>query len=276
MTSEQRPSFVHSLLAGGIAGTSVDLLFFPIDTVKTRLQASQGFRAAGGFSGVYKGVGSVVIGSAPGAAAFFSTYETMKKTFPFSESLAPVKHMISASVAEVAACLIRVPTEVVKTRTQTSTYGALGGSSFAAAKLVLTNEGLRGFYRGFGITVMREIPFTSLQFPLYELLKLQLSRKLNRKPLYAHEAAVCGSIAGGIAAASTTPLDVLKTRVMLDTRDTSKEKLPSLPSRLRAIYVIEGPKALFAGVVPRTLWISAGGAVFLGVYEWAVHGLMGM
>jgi len=44
----------------------VDLLFFPIDTIKTRLQSSQGFRAAGGFSGVYKGVGSVVIGSAPG------------------------------------------------------------------------------------------------------------------------------------------------------------------------------------------------------------------
>jgi len=37
----------------------------------------------------------------------------------------------------------------------------------------------------------------------------------------------------------------------------------------------EGVKALFAGVVPRTMWISAGGAVFLGVYEWAVHGLMG-
>lgn len=34
-------------------------------------------------------------------------------------------------------------------------------------------------------------------------------------------------------------------------------------------------KALFAGVVPRTLWISAGGAVFLGAYEWAVHGLIG-
>ncbi|KAF8962999.1 mitochondrial carrier domain-containing protein [Flammula alnicola] len=292
MSSDKRPTFVQSLLAGGVAGTSVDLLFFPIDTIKTRLQSLQGFRVAGGFSGIYKGVGSVVVGSAPGAAAFFSTYETMKKTLPLSEGLAPVKHMISASVAEVAACLIRVPTEVIKTRMQTSTYGALGGSSWAAARLVLANDGFWGFYRGFGITVMREIPFTSLQFPLYELLKLQLSYKLNRKPLYAHEAAACGSIAGGVAAALTTPLDVLKTRVMLDTRvniqitspphpcpklqDPSKEKLPSLPSRLRTIYITEGPKALFAGVVPRTLWISAGGAVFLGVYEWAVHGLMGI
>ncbi|GLB38762.1 putative mitochondrial carrier (TC 2.A.29) family protein [Lyophyllum shimeji] len=273
-SGDARPTFVQSLVAGGAAGTAVDLLFFPIDTIKTRLQAAQGFTRAGGFSGIYKGVGSVVVGSAPGAAVFFSTYETMKKVSPLPSHLQPVNHMLSASIAEVAACLIRVPTEVIKTRTQTMTYGALGKSSLAAARQVLANDGWRGFYRGFRSTVMREIPFTSLQFPLYELLKAQLSRKLQRKPLYAHEAAICGSIAGGTAAALTTPLDVLKTRVMLDLRDPTKEKLPSLRSRLRSIYVNEGVRALFAGVVPRTLWISAGGAVFLGVYEWAVHGLM--
>jgi hypothetical protein len=72
--------------------------------------------------------------------------------------------------------------------------------------------------RPFLIPCLKQIPFTSIQFPLYESFKAHLSRRLNRKPLYAREAAVCGSIAGGIAAAVTTPLDVLKTRVMLDLR----------------------------------------------------------
>jgi solute carrier family 25 S-adenosylmethionine transporter 26 len=36
---------------------------------------------------------------------------------------------------------------------------------------------------------------------------------------------------------------------------------------MRSIYTVEGPKALFRGIVPRVLWISGGGAVFLGVYE---------
>jgi solute carrier family 25 S-adenosylmethionine transporter 26 len=58
------------------------------------------------------------------------------------------------------------------------------------------------------------------------------------------------------------------------TQDPSKQQVPSLPTRFRQIYVQEGAKALFAGIVPRTMWISAGGAVFLGVYEWAVHGFM--
>lgn len=52
--------------------------------------------------------------------------------------------------------MVRVPTEVIKTRTQTSSYGVAHASSLAAAKLVLQNEGIKGFYRGFGITVMRE------------------------------------------------------------------------------------------------------------------------
>jgi len=267
------PTFLQSLVAGGLAGTSVDLLFFPIDTVKTRLQSAQGFAKAGGFRGIYKGVGSVIVGSAPGAAVFFVTYDTLKQTLPTPPHLAPVNHMLSASVGEVVACLIRVPTEVIKTRTQTSTYGPLVTSSWASAKQVLKTDGFAGFYRGFFTTIIREIPFTSIQFPLYEFLKHRLSRALRGRQLYAYEAAMCGSAAGAVAAAVTTPLDVLKTRVMLDLRNPSIEKLPSLLTRFKNIYASEGIKALFAGVVPRTLWISAGGAVFLGVYEQAVQTL---
>lgn len=58
--------------AGGLAGTAVDLLFFPIDTIKTRLQSAQGFARAGGFKGVYNGLGSVVVGSAPGGTCILS------------------------------------------------------------------------------------------------------------------------------------------------------------------------------------------------------------
>ncbi|KAF9242672.1 mitochondrial carrier domain-containing protein [Melanogaster broomeanus] len=282
MAAERKPTFAQSLIAGGAA-----------DTVKTRLQSAQGFLKAGGFRGIYKGVGSVVVGSAPGAAIFFSTYEMAKQSLPLHGQLAPLNHMISASIGEIAACLVRVPTEVIKTRTQTSSYGSAATTSVAAAKIVLRHEGIKGFYRGFGTTIMREIPFTSLQFPLYELLKLRLSLALGARPLRAPEAAICGSIAGGVAAALTTPLDVLKTRVMLDMRVCTRpsvpsshidpsfpniqneSQIPSLLARFQQIRTNEGPRALFAGVVPRTLWISAGGAVFLGVYEWVVGGLVG-
>ncbi|KAG9005997.1 S-adenosylmethionine transporter [Tulasnella sp. JGI-2019a] len=263
------PTFAQSLLAGACAGTAVDLLFYPLDTLKTRLQSSKGFAASGGFKGVYRGVGSVIVGSAPGAAAFFVTYDTLKQSLPDPVAHpSPWNHVISASLGEVVACSVRVPVEVVKSRTQTASYG-LQASSKDAFKRVLATDGVLGLYRGFGMTIAREIPFTSIQFSLYEFLKARASIYLGRRPLKAYEAAVCGSISGGVAAAATTPLDVLKTRVMLDLRDPSQPS-PSLIARLAQIYKVEGPGALFSGVVPRTLWISAGGAVFLGVYEWAI------
>lgn len=50
---------------GGVAGLVVDMVLFPLDTLKTRLQAVQGFRQAGGFKAIYKGIGTQAIGSAP-------------------------------------------------------------------------------------------------------------------------------------------------------------------------------------------------------------------
>ena len=51
--------------AGGVAGTSVDVALYPLDTLKTRLQSAQGFSKAGGFRGIYSGLGSAALGSAP-------------------------------------------------------------------------------------------------------------------------------------------------------------------------------------------------------------------
>lgn len=68
-----------------------------------------------------------------------------------------------------AACLIRVPTEVIKTRTQTSTYGPLVTSSWASAKQVLKTDGLPGFYRGFFTTIIREVRVDQTTLPVYAI-----------------------------------------------------------------------------------------------------------
>ena len=68
MTAEDKPSFKRALLAGGAAGFAVDVSLFPIDTLKTRLQAPGGFRQAGGFSGIYRGLGAAAAGSVPVAS----------------------------------------------------------------------------------------------------------------------------------------------------------------------------------------------------------------
>ncbi|KAM9533752.1 mitochondrial S-adenosylmethionine carrier protein isoform 5-T5 [Guaruba guarouba] len=143
-----------AVLAGGVAGVCVDLILFPLDTVKTRLQSPQGFRKAGGFRGIYAGVPSTAIGSFPNAAVFFITYENVKSMLHHGSAsyLAPATHMVAASLAEVVACLIRVPSEVVKQRAQVSP----SSSTLQILSRTLYHEGIQGLYRGYKSTVLRE------------------------------------------------------------------------------------------------------------------------
>ncbi|KAG7229587.1 hypothetical protein INR49_012602, partial [Caranx melampygus] len=161
----ERREFVASLVAGGCAGMCVDLTLFPLDTIKTRLQSQQGFYKAGGFRGIYAGVPSAAVGSFPNAAAFFVTYECTKSLLGAGGALAaphaaPVTHMLAASLGEVVACLIRVPTEVVKQRTQASP----SSTTYHMLLATLKEEGVRGLYRGFGTTVLREVGFIQMFF----------------------------------------------------------------------------------------------------------------
>jgi solute carrier family 25 (mitochondrial S-adenosylmethionine transporter), member 26 len=72
-------------------------------------------------------------------------------------------------------------------------------------------------------------------------------------------------VSGAVAAGVTTPLDVLKTRVML-----SAER-ESMVGIVKGILKEHGIRPFFSGIGPRVMWISAGGAIFLGSYQWAVN-----
>ncbi|KAE9971979.1 hypothetical protein BLS_004217 [Venturia inaequalis] len=286
--------YLRSLLSGALAGTTVDLSLYPIDTLKTRLQSTAGFLPSGGFTGIYRGVGSAIVGSAPGAALFFVTYDSLKRHLTPTPAVQytadgkayfppggvakeeqwrkPLVHMASASAGEVAACAVRVPTEVIKQRAQAMQHP----TSLSALTHILYQYKTIGFmgvwkemYRGWSITIMREVPFTVIQFPLWEGLKSWRRAQKSSSEISALESALFGSVSGAVAAGVTTPLDVLKTRLML-----SREKVGAL-EMVNRIIRDSGPRAFFAGIGPRIFWISAGGSIFLGTYQWASNTLGG-
>ncbi|GAA6093149.1 S-adenosylmethionine mitochondrial carrier protein isoform X1 [Tachysurus ichikawai] len=80
------------------------------------------------------------------------------------------------------------------------------------------------------------------------------------------QAALCGAVAGGVAAFVTTPLDVAKTRIMLAKAGTSTAS-GNIPLVLYEVWKCRGVFGLFAGSIPRTTFISVGGFIFLGAYE---------
>jgi len=234
---------------------------------------------------MYAGLPSALLGSMPSAASFFVVYDGVKRELISKDTPASQQayaHMLASSLGEVAACAIRVPTEVIKQRAQA---GLFGGSTLLAFQDIMglrKSDGyttmVRELYRGGGVTIMREIPFTIIQFSLWEYFKNAYSDRQHKRNgrqaglVTAGESAVFGSISGAIAAGLTTPLDVLKTRIMLARRDaaTSSER-GGAAKALRLIWQQEGAAGLFRGFVPRVGWISTGGAIFLGTYQYVYN-----
>ena len=61
------------------------------------------------------------------------------------------------------------------------------------------------------VTIFREIPFSMIQFPLWEFLKVQYKESMGiDRPLGFFEGGFFGAISGAIAAASTTPIGRVK------------------------------------------------------------------
>lgn len=184
------------------------------------------------------------------------------------------------------ACLIRVPVELVKTRTQTSAYSPLGStsqrlSSLSAFRAIWNSSSpsspvpgfghLSRFYVGFGSTVARDVPFSAVQFTIYEPLKSWLGKRRKGSAggsgddvrrgstaLDGLDAAICGCVAGGISAIITTPLDVVKTRVMLDLKVSLMEFRTGVAAyyRLRPPEVRDRRGSVASGVyTPQKVWL---------------------
>lgn len=109
-----------SAIAGGVAGISIDFALFPVDSIKTRLQASSkkiDYTKEAKQVSKYKGFLSAMLAAFPCAAVFWCTYEYSKFFLRKNTNhLLPlsVQHMLAASIAEMSQALVRNPFEIVK------------------------------------------------------------------------------------------------------------------------------------------------------------------
>ncbi|KAM7513724.1 hypothetical protein LguiA_003858 [Lonicera macranthoides] len=264
-TGEEKPfdffrTLFEGFIAGGTAGVVVETALYPIDTIKTRLQAVRG----GGqivLKGLYSGLAGNIAGVLPASALFVGVYEPTKqkllKIVP--ENLSAIAHLTAGAVGGVAASLIRVPTEVVKQRMQTGQFSSAPG----AVSLIVSKEGFKGLYAGYGSFLLRDLPFDAIQFCIYE--QIRIGYKLAaRRDLNDPENAIIGAFAGALTGAITTPLDVIKTRLMVQ---GSANQYKGISDCVQTIIREEGAPALLKGIGPRVLWIGIGGSIFFGVLE---------
>lgn len=158
------------------------------------------------------------------------------------------------------------PFDVIKQRMQL--HGSTYRSIYDCATNVFRNEGLRAFYVSYPTTLTMTVPFTALQFTAYESLTKVMQRR--RRPGYdplTH--CTAGGLAGGIAAAATTPLDVVKT--LLQTRGSSSEaeirNARGLFGAAGIIWRRQGMKGFFRGMNARVVTAAPSTAICWSAYE---------
>ena len=169
--------------AGAFAGLSVSVVLYPLDTLKTRIQApwyrelygsTVASRNPALYRGLYQGVGTVIIVAVPSAGVFFSTYEGLKYALRSSSLPTPIVHALSSAVAQVINCAIVIPGEVIKQNAQVVTQIPKNlRSQFHTLEIArhLIKQHPSRLWRGYSALLMRDLPFTALQFPMLEHIK---------------------------------------------------------------------------------------------------------
>ena len=224
------------MLAGGVGGSSGDMLMHSIDTVKTRQQGDphippkygslssayiQIFRQEGFRRGLYSGITPAFLGSFPGTIIFFGTYEYSKRHLIDSGVHHSLAYLAGGFIADFAASFIYVPSEVLKTRLQLqgrfnnpffkSGYNYRG--SLDAARTIIRQEGISAVFYGYKATIFRDLPFSALQFAFYEQEQIWARNYAGSRDIGLGLEIATATSAGGLAGVMTCPLDVVKTRI---------------------------------------------------------------
>lgn len=233
---EGRPPIIYSMIAGGFGGTTGDMLMHSLDTVKTRQQgdphmppkySSLGssyytiWRQEGIRRGLYGGWLPAMMGSFPGTVLFFGTYEWSKRHMLDYGVQAHISYLTAGFIGDLAASIVYVPSEVLKTRLQLqgrynnpyfkSGYNYKG--TFDAARTIIRTEGVAELFSGFKATLYRDLPFSALQFMFYEQFRGWAVEWKDSRDIGVRLELLTGACGGGLAGVLTCPLDVVKTRL---------------------------------------------------------------
>lgn len=248
---------------GALAGFCTDFLFYGVDSYKVLLQSGQKVR----FSLLFKGVFPMVtLGSIPSYAAFWAFYAPLKCVGEEHLGVDSKSAIFFASiVSAVPSSLIFVPADTMKKQVILGNYN----STWDAFSDIKNRQGYRGLFIGWQANLLKDMPF-AFEVSLFETLSLlycrtfknQIHASFSEQHLDTKESALVGFASGALMSFVSHPLDCINTRIK-----SGELQNMGLFKAHKTVIQMDGFRALFRGIFPRTIQTSLGSTVFWYMYS---------
>jgi len=216
-----------------------------------------------------EGVRSLWSGLTPGLALalpttvlYLTSYEQLKSALRGTAGSGDSSvSLVAGGLSRVLACAVVAPLELVRTKMQSQKM-AFYEVQTAVSKTVQA-EGVTSLWKGFTATIMRDVPFSAIYWPLYEAL---------RPPEYEfNRCFLAGAFAGTLASTLTLPFDVIKTQRQLELGESlargSGGGVPSNRDVAREIWSAHGARGFWTGLTPRIMKVAPACAIMISSYE---------
>lgn len=223
----------------------------PLDATKSRIQmttatsplALRAIRMGSPMAGVL----AAIMAHAPGGMLAYIAYARLKAS--------KMSIYGAMMMADVITAVWLTPLEAAKVRVQTRVVGHWMGGVGRGWKV----------WMGLGSQIVRDVPFRLLHLMMYDRLS-EVWKERKGEEVGVRDGAVLGAIVGAVVGGVTTPLDVIKTRVMAQRPGYGKAYEGWLACAKRTLKV-EGPSGLCRGMGQRMVYLAASVAMFSVAYE---------
>lgn len=213
-------------------------------------------------AGLYRGMSSPIAGVAFVNAIVFGVYGNTQRKL--SEPDALHTHFLAGAIAGIAQSPVCSSMELAKTRLQLqSSSGERFSGPVECLRYIYRGEGLRGIFKGLGITFLREAPGYGTYFLTYEAL----TRSNSSTPISTFQMLMAGGLAGTSSWVVTYPIDVIKSRLQADITGRYSGAVDCLRQSISA----EGYACLFRGLNSTIIRAFPTNAATFTVVTWSLR-----
>ncbi|CAA22679.2 Carrier protein [Schizosaccharomyces pombe] len=183
-----------------------------------------------------------------------------------------VGYFISGGIAGIVSRTCTAPLDRLKVMLISDT-GSKPSPKYPFATLLHTTKvlwnrnGIRSFFVGNGINVLKVMPESSIKFGTYEAMKRVLgisSSSENHSPLYSY---LAGGMAGSVAQMFIYPVDTLKFRIQCSDLSRGQHGKSIILSNAKELYKSVGIRGYYRGVLVGILGMFPYSATDLGTFE---------